>query len=136
MCGQFRAALILAVSCTLGACGFSVPEIEEFWGNPNDVSIKVNAITSQVKCELRESVRSLLADDANIAKRNGTPPQLDWLKDWGAQVTLTLTIIESSAVSPGATINNILNNATTTFGRTIITTPQSFSMGLGVSGSS
>ena len=127
---------VLLASIELSGCGTYVPEIEEFWGSPDDVSIKVNAITSQVKCELGESVRSLLADDASIAKRDGTPTQLDWLRDWGAQVTLTLTIAESTAVNPGASINNVLDNATTTFGKTVITSPQSFSMGLGVSGSS
>jgi hypothetical protein len=49
---------------------------------------------------------------------------------------LTLTIAESTAANPGASINTVLNNATTTFGKTVITSPQSFSMGLGISGSS
>jgi hypothetical protein len=136
MRSQSRTALIFAVSCNLAACGTYVPELEEFWGGPDDVSNKVNLITSQVKCELRESVRSLLTEDAKIAKRDGTKTQLDWLKDWAAQVTLTLTIVESTAANPGAAINTVLNNATTSFGKTVITTPQSFSMGLGVSGSS
>src|SRR5262249_16969992 len=95
----FRAALIFVISCTLCACGTYVPEIEEFWGTPDDVGIKVNAITSQVECELRESVRSLLAADAKLAKESGTKPQLTFLMDWAAQVTLTLTILESTALS-------------------------------------
>jgi hypothetical protein len=128
--------LSLLTSIGLSGCGTYVPELEEFWGSPDDVSVKVNAITSQVKCELGESVKSLLADDANISKRDGTPTQLDWLKNWAAQVTLTLTIAESTAANPGASINTVLNSATTIFGKTVITSPQSFSMGLGISGSS
>ena len=113
--------LVLVTFFGLGGCGTYVPELEEFWGNPDDVAIKVNAITSQVKCELGEYVKLLLADDAKISKRDGTPTQLDWLKGWAAQVTLTLTIAELTALNPGASINSVLNNATTTFGKTVIT---------------
>jgi hypothetical protein len=136
MLGQFRPALVVLILCALCACGTFVPEIEEFWGSPDDVGIKVNAITSQVECELRESVRSLLAADAKLAKESGTKPQLTFLMDWSAQVTLTLTILESTALSPGVSLNTVLPNETKTFGRTVVTTPQSFSMGLGGTGSS
>lgn len=136
MRSRLRAVLLVAVSCNLGACGTTVPELQEFWGSSGDAADKVNLINSQVKCELEESVRQLLEDDAITAKINNTPLQLGWLRDWAAQVTLTLTIIESTSVNPGVAINNVMHSATTTFGRTLITTPQSFSMGLGVSGSS
>jgi hypothetical protein len=137
MLGQFKAVVFLfLILCALSACGTFVPEIEEFWGSSDDVGIKVNAITSQVECELRESVRSLLAADAKIAKENRTKPQLTFLLDWSAQVTLTLTILESTALSPGVSLNTVLPNETKTFGRTVVTIPQSFSLGLGGTGSS
>jgi hypothetical protein len=115
----------------IAGCGFVVPEIQEFWASPGDTSIKVNAIASQVQCELRESVRSLLADDLALAARNGTNPQLGWLTSWSAQVTLTLTILESSSLNPGVALNAPLNNALVTYGPTTITVPQSYSTGFG-----
>ncbi len=122
---------IFAIACALSGCGAFVPEIEEFWSSPGDVSIKVNAIESQVKCELRESVRALLAEDAALSRQYGTPRQLTWLNDWAAQVTLTLTILETTAFNPGLSLNTPLNNAATTYGATTITVPQSYSFGLG-----
>jgi hypothetical protein len=129
--------LIVAVASALTGCGTLVPEIEELWGSPADVSIKVNAIVGQVQCELREAVLYLLAEDERVAQLNPRLPngkldlKLQWLKKWSAQVTLTLTIIESTALNPGATLNTPLNNGNIRYGSTTITVPQSYSFGIG-----
>jgi hypothetical protein len=130
-------AIPLAIALVLGGCGTLVPEIEEFWGNPADVSVKVNAIAGQVQCELREAVVYLLEEDRRIAKLNQRLPdgtldlKLQCLKHWSAQVNLTLTILESTAFNPGVALNVPLNNANIRYGTTTVTIPQSYSFGLG-----
>jgi hypothetical protein len=121
-----KAFLVGLTTCILTGCGTFVPEIQEFWGDPNDVAFKVNAISSQVECELSEAVGYLEAFDAAHP-----PPKLGWLQGWVAQVTLTLTILESTALNPGVTLNTPLNNGTITYGKNVITAPQSSSFGLG-----
>src|SRR5262249_15293711 len=51
--------------------------------------------------------------------------------DWGAQVSLLLQVDESTALNPGIAITKPLENAITHFSNGNVTTPQSFSMGLG-----
>lgn len=134
--------LAVTTGCALCGCGSFVPEIEEFWGAPVDVSVKVNAITAQVKCELREAVAYLHERDRLLAKTKllvkdkktgklSLDTKLDWLDNWSAQVTLTLNILESTALNPGLTLNTPLNNANTRYGTTTVVTPQSYSFGLG-----
>jgi hypothetical protein len=98
-----------------------VPDHQEFWGTPNDTQIKVNKIAGQVRCELIRAVGSAMADD----------PRLIWLAGWGAQVTLTLTVDEKSVLSPTVALNKVLPNAITSFPNGDVTTPQSFTLGLG-----
>jgi hypothetical protein len=129
--------LLTAIACNVSGCGSFVPEIEEFWAEPADVSVKVNAIAGQVQCELRDALLYLLEQDVRVAKLNPRLPdgkldlKLSWLLNWSAQVTLTLTILESTSINPGLTLNTPLNNALTTYGKTVVTTPQSYMFGLG-----
>jgi len=116
----------------LGGCGGTqVPEIQEFWGDANDTAIKVNAIAGQVKCELSEAVRSLIANDKKLADERHIPRQTKWLETWYAQVALILTIDEKTALSPGLSLTTPFENAITRFPNGNVTTPQSFSLGLG-----
>lgn len=116
-----RNCCFLFVLLAVGGCGTYVPDHQEFWGTPNDVQIKVNNIAGQVRCELIRAVGSAMADD----------PRLIWLAGWGAQVTLTLTIDEKSVLTPNVMLNKVLPNAITPFPNGAVTTPQSFTLGLG-----
>lgn len=115
----------------VGGCGTYVPDVLEFWAGENDLGFKVNAIASQVQCELGQAMRSLIADDIRQSKELRIPRRAAWLESWGAQVTLTFTIDEKSLFNPGATLKQPLQNAITTFptgGN--VTSPQSYSLGM------
>ncbi len=96
-----RTACGAALLFLLGGCGTTVPEIEEFWGTPDDTQIRVNAIAGQVDCELRESFRDLLTRTTDSGTKTS---DLDFLKKWGAQAQLILTVEEKSAVTPSVTL--------------------------------
>jgi hypothetical protein len=126
-----RTSAILVVLFAAG-CGTYVPEIEEFWGTPADASKKVNLIVFQVKCELAQAVASVIDTARGPTINNPNNPKIyEMLSHWGAQVTLTLTIDEKSALSPGVTANTVLQNGVTRFPSSTVATPQSFSLGFG-----
>jgi hypothetical protein len=151
--------LILGLTLSLGGCGTYVPEIQEFWGSRSepgvpdgdptvrgDATLLVNKIAGQVACELARAVQQVYLDQKMYAvqyvQRPGEPPppqpkarNLSWFEKWAVQATLTLTILEQSTLNAGLTTNNILNNATTVFGKTVITTAQSSALGFGLGGS-
>ncbi len=135
--------LLAVVTLFLASCGTYVPEIEEFWGTPQDTNVKVTQIAGQVVCELRKAVQSVVwAAPPVLVQKPGEPPpppprDLSWfVNKWAVQVTLNLNIIENSALTPGVSYNNIYRNGITSFpGAAAVTTPQSLTLGLGATGS-
>jgi hypothetical protein len=130
---RFSSTLLLKMSLAglLGGCGLAVPDHQEFWGTSSDVQDRVNNIANQVRCELRQSVGHLIDSDEQLAAAQHTQPHLTWLANWGAQVTLTLTIEEKSALNPGVSLNTPRENATSAFPSGKVTTSQSFALGFG-----
>jgi hypothetical protein len=135
--------LLAAITLLLAGCGTYVPDIQEFWGTPDDTNKKVSAVTGQVVCELRRAVQKVVTEGPVVFERRpGDPPPppqrgFDWfINKWAVQVTLNLNIIESSSLTPGVSYNNIYRNGITTFpGATSVTTPQSLSLGASATGS-
>jgi hypothetical protein len=135
-----QSILLSAIVATgaFGGCGTYVPDIQEFWGTPEDNAVKVNLITGQVVCELRRAVQRVLWENAHtqtvyIGGPNPPPKKRDlkWFETWSVQTTLTLAIVENTAASPGVALNTIRPNAITRFPNGNVTTPQSFTFGFG-----
>jgi hypothetical protein len=143
---------------SLAGCGTVVPDIAEPWDrvkDNNDVVrhgepvIPVSAtaqiefeIKKQIYCELKAAVQTV---DYWSKKTENTTPLLP--HDWGASVSISLQVDESTALNPGAALNVPMANAVSTFGvvqgagKTAITppmtsTPQSFNLGFGATISS
>src|SRR5262249_29787522 len=114
------AAVTAALACVLTGCGTFVPDFGEFYDTAVPESL-VDAIVSHVHCEVKSQVEFLILDDIDLAQRtaveSGAPPRrhLQWLDNWGAQLSLTLTVEEKTTLSPGVTLNKILPNAVTPF---------------------
>jgi hypothetical protein len=153
---RFCVCALLASSLT--GCGTVVPNIAEPWDrikDNNDVVshgepvIPVSAtaqiefeIKKQIYCELKAAVQTV---DYWNKKTENTIALLP--NDWGANVSLTLQVDESTSLNPGVALNVPTANAMSTFGvvqkvgnTTIIppttSTPQSFSLGFGATISS
>jgi hypothetical protein len=139
-----RRILFAAAGASLAGCGTHVPDIQEFWGTPQDATFMVNKVSAQVVCELRRAVqRVVLSEPVEFVQRPGDPPppkrrDLRWfVNTWAVQVTLNYVIIENSALTPGVSLNTVYRSAITTFpGAASVTTPQSFALGLGGTASS
>lgn len=118
-------ALILGLVAGVGACGTYVPELREF---PNytqaDTQDMIEGIVQSVRCELSRAITSVVDNELSEARQRGSKRvYVDFLDQWGAEVALTLTIVEKTAVSPS-----------------VLWTPPSpassiFTLGAGVSGS-
>lgn len=130
----------------MGACGLTVPDIKEVWDADrpaDDLSqgAKISGtaqiefeIKKRIYCELRDAVRYVNGFHLNSGSANKPTKtkKLPLPADWGAQVSISLEVDESSALSPGVAVNQVLPNAIKVFGpQETIATPQSFSLGFG-----
>jgi hypothetical protein len=123
---NFRA---LMIALLLSGCGMSVPPMEFGQTSPEDAKIHsaklVRSIAGHVHCELRRALYDTVYElDA------------DWLWNWSALITLTLTVDEKSSVSPGLSLSKLLPSGTYRFPNgTSLTSPQCLGIGLGAGAS-
>ncbi len=112
----------------LCGCGLHSPEISEMFDGPGEPETAIDppyTATAQIEfeirrkiyCELKDAVRHinkfpLAAGDASGPKVPGVMIPNSWI----AQISLSLQVDESTALTPGATYNDVLNNAVRTFG--------------------
>ena len=134
----------------MGGCGLVVPDIKEAWDRdiPADPSIGRSAfsgtgqiefeIRKKVYCELKAAVidvNEIPAADVDYSGRKLSDETESFPSDWIAQVSLSLEVDESSALSPGVTFNEVMANAVKTFGvgktASTVTAAQSFNLGFG-----
>ena len=97
---------VLVLVAFLVGCGTDVPDLREW--PPNETEEQRNqemiqAIVRSVRCELRNAVSAAIDTDKGLSlSRDSKRAYADFLYGWGAEVLLTLTIIEKSGVSPSA----------------------------------
>jgi hypothetical protein len=111
------------VALALGGCGLYVPDKDLFVddnahkpGLPSPEGDFENTIVSHIDCELEQGLY-----EARLL------PNSLWLKNWGVEVTLALTVDELSQLNPGASFIQPIGTTASM---------QSFTFGLGASGSS
>jgi hypothetical protein len=91
-------ALAASAALVPSSCGTYVPNIQELSGNADDGLLLVQAIVQSIHCELRRSVNDLIDNDETLNRTRTAP----WFDTWGVQIGLTLTIEESSSLSPNS----------------------------------
>jgi hypothetical protein len=140
-----RILMILLVCCGLVGCGLHVPDIKEAWDadKPEDSNGPRIPGAGQIEFEIKKHVFCELGDAVKYvnstfhASSGPSPDKLARLpalipSDWAAQVALSLQVDESSALSPGVTLNTVLPNVVKTFGPgSSVTTSQARNVGFG-----
>jgi hypothetical protein len=138
--GMRSIAALFAVA-TLCGCGTTAPKISEFWDrdippdpellreHPISASAQIEfEIKKRIFCELRYAVQ----EARRIPLQVGSTTAKFLPDDWGALVSLSLTVDETIGLNPGITLNHVLPNATRVFGPgNSVTVGQSFNLGLG-----
>jgi hypothetical protein len=108
MLGTRLALPVLFCAVMLGGCGMFVPQIRDFPNGTSEVNnnLLVEAIVISIHCEIEDAVTQVINDDAVTAKANGYF-YAQFLRKWGAQVALTLTLDEKSIVNPSGVFTPI-----------------------------
>ncbi|MGJ0533194.1 hypothetical protein [Methylocystis sp.] len=92
--------LATTTAISLVGCGLHTPDYQEPWeGDHGAATRMVFEISKRVRCDLKDALQKLVFGRENRGDVN--KHELDWLKTWGVQVVLTLTIAEKSTFSPG-----------------------------------
>ena len=128
-----RLFVFSAVAMAVSGCGFSVPDMPDFYQQPHDEKLFENIIINNVKCEIHKAIQQVLEDfDPNP----NTHDLIQWIKSWGATVAFKITVDEKSGVSPGANFTRFFANNILSFpaGGTV-TTAQNYTLGIGATGS-
>lgn len=127
---------------SLAGCGVTVPEISEPWQAKDAGRALERGIKEQVYCEIRRAV--VKAANDKTAMKHGKLVSL--LPDaWGAQITLSIEVDETTAANPGVSLITPMHAGVTNFaGEFLATTPlqsartysflsspQQYSLGLG-----
>jgi len=141
--------LVAFASLGLFGCGHSTPKISEvldtdYSGDPPNKVPPISAtaqieleIKTKVYCELKRAVRTV--NDYFVTKGGKSSSLLP--PEWIAQVALSLQVDESVALNPGLSWTQLMPNAVKVFGvqngvQNSVTTPQSFTFGIGATLSS
>ena len=102
-------------------CGTYVPEVELGSSGPHALDLFVSTVVQNVRCQLKDAV---------VDQAKG--PNMAWLKNWSAEITLTLNVTEKSSIAPGVTTNTFFPGLVTKFGNgTSVMSAQGFTFGLG-----
>jgi hypothetical protein len=147
---RFRVLTTLFFCWGLAGCGLSVPDIKELWDTDRPADSQSERIpgTAQIEFEIKKHVFCELGQAVKYVNSHfpvysgPSPNNLKLLAkypippEWIAQISLTLQVDESSAVSPGVTLNTTLPNVVRVFGpgagaASSVTVGQSRTVGLG-----
>jgi hypothetical protein len=117
--------LILFSSSQLAGCGTAVPDIQEFWGSPQNAADMEARVEAKIVCELGQAVKGIAGD------KSSTKDEYAFLRDWNAEVQLLLAVDEQSSINPTPSYNLPMSSAITHFsGGSSVTTGRSFSLGV------
>ena len=133
----------------LSGCGLHSPEISEVFdgpGTPETATDPPYTATTQIEFEIRRKIFCELKDavkhvnkfpyyegDASGRKVKGVMIPNSWI----AQISLSLQVDESSALTPGVSYNDVMSNAVRTFGvGSPLAVGQTFNLSLGATLSS
>lgn len=90
----------MGIVLMLAGCGTYVPEIQENPWNLVGGQLLVQKIIESIQCEVKDAITYIINQDLRLSRIANQPPQTDWLRAWGVQMQLTLTVDEKSTVSP------------------------------------
>jgi hypothetical protein len=90
------------LSSVLGGCGFYVPDIQDLPATQGDGQLLIQVIVTSIHCEVANAVKEVIDRDVAFSKKYRQPRYAAFLDKWGAQLALTLTIVEKSSASPNA----------------------------------
>lgn len=126
----FSSALLLFAAIELAGCGLFTPEKNPLVNDdvdppqPSPEGIFEQGVVTHIRCEIRMGLWKAIQ-----------LPNVHWLETYGTTVTIKLTFEDQSGLTPGVSLMTPLENSVHPFpvgGN--VTSPQSFTLGMGGSG--
>lgn len=105
----------IMISTIVSGCGTSTPNIQEFWGSPQNASAMESNIAIQIACELGNAINDLHKEVAGSKVLQG---EYGFIFGWTAEVQLTFIADEDTSFNPALSFIRPLDSA------------QSFTLGL------
>jgi len=108
---SIRALSIVAIALAQAGCGLSIPQVPEIWDRAEDTDATQHMemqIKRAIFCELRDAVW-LARQKYQVQNYSGrqvvtTKEDQPVPDSWGAQITLTFTVDETSKLNPGISL--------------------------------
>ena len=109
-----RVRLLAAVlPLALTACATAVPEMHDVGGSRKGELAREGDLAVHIKCELRQALVDIFAEEA--LNPDSGARSADWLRHWGAQVSLKLQVDETAALAPSVTFTQPMRNVVSIF---------------------
>lgn len=98
---SIRSMVPLLAGLALGGCGTYVPELQELPGDAAGGQLLVQAIVTNVTCEVQNAVNEVIGKDIeNVRSGLFKKRRTAWLDNWGVQMSLSLAVTERGGVNP------------------------------------
>lgn len=91
--------LLFSLCLLLGGCGTFVPDLQELSLDSGAEQKLIQAIVTSIHCDISRAVIQFIDQDRETARFNRGRLLGSWIYNWGAQVTITLTIEEKTIVN-------------------------------------
>ena len=129
---SLKSAAIFSMALVSSGCGLSVPSKNL---TTEDQPDPVNGSSQQAYYET-QIIGHIGCEMAMAVFQADARWKLPWLREWGTAVTLIITAQDQSGLNAGASLISPLQNFTKTFpAGGLVTIPQTFTLGLGATGS-
>jgi hypothetical protein len=122
---------------TLTGCATAVPSMAPVGLTDQQEVDREGALVNHVKCELKQALQRIYYEEAQQPPHENPPGYInntDWLKTWGASVSLKFQVDELATASPNLAYTKALHNVVSVFpAGGNVTTARSDSLAVGAS---
>jgi hypothetical protein len=129
----------LAILATSG-CAMTTPNLRlPINGGDAEEGLSQERLIGYIKCSLGQALHDVMSQNAGDRSKYGKLAPISpapWLSDWGAQVSLKVTVDENSNLSPGVMFKTPMKNAVKHFSNGDVTTGRSFGLPISASATS
>jgi hypothetical protein len=124
----------LSALAFVSGCGANIPDMAPLGYSSLQQTFTEIDLVNRIKCEIHLGVQDALEVWAKGGPAGGNG--VEWLKKWQAKISLKLTVDDTTTLKPGLSVTDPMHNVISHFAvGGNVTSPQSFSLGLGLQAS-
>ena len=115
----------------LSGCALTTPSLKTGRNGDFEEGLSQERLVVYIKCSIGEALSAVVAQNESDQRRYGALAPVDpapWIADWGAQVSLKVTVDENSNITPGLTYKVPFSNSIKSFPNGNVTVARSWSL--------